>query len=91
MDVLDADATTESSVADVLRALLSADTLDLAVRAGSVTDSALAAEIDDPDAPRYARPRAAAELREVLLELDDRESRDDPAAEAARLLRQVWP
>jgi hypothetical protein len=31
---------------------------------------ALAAEIDDPDAPRYARPRCAAELRLVLAELD---------------------
>jgi hypothetical protein len=47
----------------------------------------LAAELADRDAPRYARPRVAAELRALLAELEG-ERRDD-AAIARRLLDEV--
>jgi hypothetical protein len=50
---------------------------------------ALAAEVDDPEAPRYARPRAAAELRALLAELEPPAAAPDERELARRLLEDV--
>lgn len=52
---------------------------------------ALARELDDPAAPRYARPRVAAELRALLVELEaDVDARPSRELDVRQLLQDAF-
>jgi hypothetical protein len=60
-------------VVGALRAWLAELELDGADQVRATMALVLAAELDDPTAPRYSRAKIASELRAVLAELEPRE------------------